>query len=67
MKMHRIVVYVKDINGSAPTAASAMQQIYANKWPEFLSFGPYQTVDVGEWDDDHPLNKKGTDHEGFFK
>lgn len=65
-KMHRVVLYVKDLNGPN-TPAGLAQQFKSMKYPEFVTVGKIKTVDIGEWSDDHELNFLGHDHERYFK
>ncbi len=29
--------------------------------------GKVETIDIGEWSDDHPLNQRGTDLDKYFQ
>jgi hypothetical protein len=65
MKMHRVVMYVLDLNQDH-TEQLLRDNILSTRWPEFKSIGEIKTVDVGEWTDEHPLNH-GADEETYFK
>jgi hypothetical protein len=64
--MHRVVLYVKDLN-EENTHEGLRNTFRNNKYPEFVTVGDIRTVDIGEFEDDHPLNKIGSDHESYFK
>jgi hypothetical protein len=65
-KMHRVVLYVKDLNDT--NSPEGLKDTFeGQKYPEFVTVGDIQTVDIGEWHDNHPLNKIGSDHESYFK
>ena len=61
MKVHRIVLYVIDFEGlGADNVCTELKETsYANDCisPKILDV---QTRDIGEWSDDHPLNKTST-------
>lgn len=62
MKMHRIVTYVFDFEEQPIEDVKAeLQQMRHVS----LRVGDVQTVDIGEWDDDHELNKTATTNETF--
>jgi hypothetical protein len=65
-KMHRVVLYVKDLNlDNTPEGLSSIFR--SNKYPEYLTVGEIKTTDIGEWHDKHPLNFSGANHEEYFE
>jgi hypothetical protein len=66
-KMHRVVIYVTDLNGLEHTHESLKQELESLPCPEFVHVGEIKTTDIGEWHDEHPLNKIGANHEEYFK
>ena len=52
MKMHRLVVYVVDFNDSGISdICSLIEEVHGAKVEEA------DTTDIGEWSDDHELNR----------
>ena len=66
VKMHRVVLYVKDIHDES-NRVSLKRDFENGHCPEFVHVDEIDTVDIGEWHDGHPLNKIGADHKGYFK
>lgn len=68
VKMHRVVVFVKDINNE--NSQADLKTYFENmRHPEFTSVLDIKTTTIGEYDDDHELNKtKATlaQHEAYF-
>lgn len=64
-KLYRVIAYVLDINGNAPSKADVTDQLTTNKYPEFITIGEVLETDVGVWSDDHHLNKTDTDSAQF--
>lgn len=58
--MYRVVAFVKDLNSNAPTKEEVINQIEMNKYPEFIDVLEVDETDIGEWHDEHELNKTMT-------
>ena len=57
--MHRVVLYKLDLD--EPTSANELKSALENiKYVDFTKVIDIRTTDIGEWDDDHELNKRGT-------
>lgn len=63
-RMRKVVLYVLDLNN--PMSEQDLANEIVNNL-EFAQIGSIKTVDIGEWHDDHELNKRGADHEKYFK
>ena len=61
MKQHRVTVYVIDHDGRG--ADGVVEEMGRVRYPNDCihpKFVKAETWDVGEWDDDHPLNLNAT-------
>jgi len=60
MKAHKVVLTIVDFDD---LGADQIKEVIENqRWPNHCispSVFSMTTADVGEWDDDHPLNKTG--------
>lgn len=65
-KMHRIVVYVHGLNGNEYTEQQLKSLLRDTKYLDVVRVGEIKTVDIGEYEDEHPLNH-GADPEQYFK
>lgn len=63
MKAYRIVTYVTDHEG---IGIDEILYHLDSKYL-YLSTGAIDEIDIGEWDDDHPLNHRDTDVEAYFQ
>lgn len=66
MKVHRIVLCIVDHDEVGGEEAG--QIIQNQKYPNYCIYPMVQsveTVDIGEWSDDHPLNKSATSRAEF--
>lgn len=61
MQVHKITIFIEDFDalGAEEIRNGIEAQNYPNRCinPEVLSC---ETKEIGTWEDDHPLNKKGT-------
>lgn len=58
MQAHKITLYVVDLEGMG--AQSVAETIENQKYPNYCispSVIGTESADIGEWSDDHPLNK----------
>jgi hypothetical protein len=65
-KCYKITMYVLDLNGSPSSEEELKSIIECNKYPEFKHVEKIEVANIGEWDDDHELNKRGADYEKYF-
>lgn len=63
MKAYRIVTYVTD---HEDIGIDEILYLMDNKHL-YLMTGAISEIDIGEWDDDHPLNQMDTDVEKYFE
>jgi hypothetical protein len=64
VKAHKIEVYVVDFEGYG--SDEYVNVIEGNRYLRGARVGTVQTIDIGEWDDDHPLNLCSTDPGEYF-
>lgn len=64
MKAYKIEVYVLDFEEY--DAEFYAELIVNNKYIPCTSVRIVREIDIGEWDDDHPLNNMETDVEQYF-
>lgn len=64
MKAYRIVTYVVDHEDMGLDAI--LDELDRSKWIAVRT-GAIDEIDIGEWDDDHPLNQMSTDVEAYFQ
>lgn len=64
MKAYRIVTYVYDLNYGM-SAEAIVDELTRSRYLH-ISTGAIDEIDIGEWDDDHPLNYRDTDVEAYF-
>ncbi len=68
MEVHRITLYVVDMDfmGAEEVKSVLENTRYPNRCisPDVLDI---ETRDIGEWDDDHPLNKTATADDYYRK
>lgn len=58
-KMHRVVIYKLDLDDPMPE--KELKYLLENiKYVDFTKVMDIRTADIGEWDDDHELNKRDT-------
>lgn len=64
MKAYKVTGYIIDIEDVGPiNLKHEIQQMdYAT-----ISGLKLEEAEIGEWSDDHPLNKRGCDYEPYFK
>lgn len=65
MKAYRIVTYVMDLNHGMDRSA-ILNELTRSRYLS-ISTGAIDEIDIGEWDDDHPLNLMDTDVEAYFE
>ena len=65
MKAYRIVTYVYDLNYGMG-AQDIVDELTRSRYLH-IDTGDIDEIDIGEWDDDHPLNHRDTDVEAYFK
>lgn len=67
MKVHRVVLYVIDFDqlGADGVKDVIESTRFANRCIS-PKIGEIQTRDIGEWSDEHPLNKRSTLDESLF-
>lgn len=67
MKVHRIVISIIDFDGVGAEGVRAILE--GTKYPNRCispNVEEIQTQDIGEWSDDHPLNKRSSAR-AYFK
>lgn len=64
-KLYRIVSYVLDLAGSAPTKKDVEDQLKSNKYPEFLRLIDVRETAIEDYDDNHRLNKTAATQDDF--
>lgn len=64
MKMYKVVSYVIDFENIGPDAIEHGFNHMKYFYPHVEEIN---SVDIGEWSDDHPLNKLGADWDSYFK
>ena len=64
MKAYRIVTYVVDLEEIG--AESVVYEVTRSRHIS-IQAGAIDEIDIGEWDDDHPLNHRDTYVEAYFK
>lgn len=64
MKAYRIVTYVVDHEGIG--REELLYHVTDCKYLH-IDTGAIDEIDIGEWDDDHPLNLMSTDVEAYFE
>jgi hypothetical protein len=63
-KLYKVELYVIDVNRDW-TSESLKAQLEHSI--DFVKVESVSEVDIGEWHDDHELNKRGADYEKYFK
>lgn len=63
MKAYKITGYILDFENNG---AEELKTILHNVKHVSISNLKLQEAEIGEWHDDHPLNKYGVDYEPFF-
>ncbi len=66
MKLFRAVLYTLPLNEKGATAENLKSILQNLRYPEFLHVERVDTTDIGEWSDDHELNKRGADYSKYF-
>jgi len=62
-KMHKIVLYIIETNNEEYPIDDYVDELdYLELLNAAIVANPVGTVDIGEWSDDHPLNKPGNEH-----
>lgn len=64
MKAYRIVTYVVDMQNWGPGVI--LEELQRSRHIS-VDVGAIDEIDIGEWDDDHPLNSYETDTEAYFQ
>lgn len=64
MKAYRIVTYVYDLEERG--LDTIIFEVERSRHIH-ISTGAIDEIDIGEWDDDHPLNSYNTDVEAYFQ
>lgn len=64
MKAYRIVTYVIDHEDIG--REELLYHVTDCKYLQ-IDTGAIDEIDIGEWDDDHPLNHRDTDIEAYFQ
>ncbi len=64
MKAYRIVTYVIDMENHG--LDTILYEVERSRHVN-ISTGAIDEIDIGEWDDDHPLNQMDTDVEAYFE
>ena len=64
MKVYKIEVIVLDFNNCGIEECKLLIENTRHIHPHC---GDYQTIDIGEWDDDHPHNQNSTDQSKYFR
>lgn len=62
-KAYKITVLVVDLEG---TGKEEIRHLIENNRYIYPCVKEIQEADIGEWHDDHPLNKRGCDYEKYF-
>lgn len=65
-KLRKVTLYILDSNDPL-TDEDIRWQLSTIKHLPFVNVGEIESADIGEWHDDHELNKRGADHEKYFK
>lgn len=65
MKAYRIVTYVLELNYGM-SVQEIVNELTRSRHMD-VSVGAISEIDIGEWDDDHPLNHRDTDVEAYFQ
>ncbi len=65
MKAYRIVTYVMDLNHGMDLDG-ILEELTNNRYL-CIDTGAISEIDIGEWDDEHPLNQMDTDVEKYFE
>ncbi len=63
MKAYRIVTYITDLE---EVGLNTILQHLDSKYL-YMRTGAIDEIDIGEWEDDHPLNFHSTDVEAYFQ
>lgn len=64
MKAYRIVTYVVDMQNWG--LGVILEELQRSRHIS-VDVGAIDEIDIGEWDDDHPLNSYDTDTEAYFQ
>lgn len=67
MKMHKVTMYVIDLE---EYGEQDMRSMLEQDNPGIVHIGDFQTVDIGEFEDEHPLNMIDAtteEHEAYFR
>ena len=65
-KLRKVTLYVFDMDGNQTDHDIAME-LKSIKHLPFVAMGDIDIVDIGEWHDDHELNKFDADYRKWFK
>ena len=65
-RLRKVVLYVLDLNDPM-SEESLKAEFESMRYVDFVKVDSIETADIGQWHDDHPLNKKGGDFEAYFK
>lgn len=63
MKIHRLEVYVIDFNG---LGAESVKSALENHQGISVQAEAIDTVDIGDWHGNHPLNQQATNKRRYF-
>ncbi len=59
MRIHKVTVYITDELNEDTDGIDVLKDALETSWPVFAHVvGSSQTVDIGEWDDSSPINRK---------
>lgn len=65
-KCYKVEVYVLALNGDFQNKEILTEVLENYRYIEHLHVQDIQETDVGEWHDDHELNKRGANYQKFF-
>jgi len=66
MNMFRVVMYVKNLNNDFRNQQDLIDTIQNYKYLSFINIAEVLETDIGEWHDDHELNKRDADYAKYF-
>lgn len=64
-KFYKVEAYVLQLNGTPSSKEELTQELRNNRYLD-INVQDIQETDIGEWDDDHELNKRGANYRKFF-
>lgn len=66
-KLYKITGYVTELNGFPENKEELVNSLKNGTNDLCITIGNIQEVDIGEWSDNHELNKIDCDREKYFK